>query len=120
MRDSTSPKLLYVKGALFLLCGTFAGGILLAERPTTKIAVLLALAIWSFARAYYFAFYVVEHYADPSYRFAGLWSFAWYVLRRGRGGDVQRRESGNERWIRGPENDDDAKDREPKPNEGAQ
>jgi hypothetical protein len=50
MRDITSPKLLYVKGALFLLCGTFAGGILLAERPTTKIAVLLALAIWSFAR----------------------------------------------------------------------
>ncbi len=34
------------------------------------------------APAYYFAFYVIEHYVDPGYRFAGLWSFVRYVLRK--------------------------------------
>jgi|SRR3954471_5474643 hypothetical protein len=107
MRDITSVRLLYAKGALFVLCGVLAASALLAEHPTLKTGLLLALAVWCFARAYYFVFYVVERYADPGYRFAGLWSFAWYVLRRGRGVDVQRRESGKERSIRGPENDDD-------------
>ena len=40
----------------------------LAERPTLKTAVLLAISVWGFARAYYFAFYVVERYVDPSGR----------------------------------------------------
>jgi hypothetical protein len=46
------------------------------------VALLLAVAIWCFARAYYFAFYVIEHYVDDSYRFSGLWSFALYLMRR--------------------------------------
>jgi hypothetical protein len=45
-------------------------------------ALLLAVAVWSFARFYYFAFYVIEHYVDPGYRFAGLWDFVRYLLRR--------------------------------------
>jgi len=28
------------------------------------------------------AFYVVPHDVDPGYRFAGLWSFVRYVIRR--------------------------------------
>ena len=86
MRDITNPKLLYVKGALFLLCGVLAGAALLAEHPTAKTTALLALAVWSFARAYYFAFYVVERYVDPGHRFSGLWAFAGYALGRRRGG----------------------------------
>jgi len=27
---------------------------------------------------YYFAFYVIQHYVDPAYRFSGLWSFVCY------------------------------------------
>jgi hypothetical protein len=46
--------------------------------------MLLGLAIWCSARFYYFAFYVIEHYVDGQYRFAGLWSFACYVLSRSR------------------------------------
>ena len=53
--------------------------LILLECPKWKVAILLALAVWAFARAYYFAFYVIEHYIDPSYRFAGLWSFVRYV-----------------------------------------
>jgi hypothetical protein len=84
MGDITNPRLLYLKGGLFVFTGLFASGLLLLECPSLKVAALLALAIWSFARAYYFAFYVVEHYADPGYRFAGLWSFARYAWARKR------------------------------------
>jgi len=82
MGDIKDPRLLYAKGILFLIAGVTAAALILIENPTLKTACLLAIAIWCFARAYYFAFYVVEHYVDPAYKFAGLWSFARYVFRR--------------------------------------
>lgn len=80
--DLKNPRLLYLKAALLLLVGCLAGVLLLVDTPTLKAGALLAVCVWSFALAYYFAFYVVEHYVDPGYRFAGLWSFARYVMRR--------------------------------------
>jgi hypothetical protein len=71
-----------VKAGLFVVGGTLASAIILLERPTIKVAVMLAVAVWCFARAYYFAFYVIQHYVDPSFRFAGLWSFVRYLSRR--------------------------------------
>ena len=56
--------------------------LLLLESPSLKVGLPLALAVWAFCRAYYFAFYVIEHYADPGSRFAGLISFIGYALRR--------------------------------------
>jgi hypothetical protein len=79
--DITRPRVLYVKAMLFLIGGMLAAAIILVEHPSLKLAALLAVAVWCFARAYYFAFYVVQHYADPRYRFAGLGSFALYLLR---------------------------------------
>ena len=78
MTDIKNPRLLYAKGALFVLGGVLAAGLILVERPTVKVALLLGIAIWCFARAYYFAFYVIEHYIDPNYKFAGLWSLVSY------------------------------------------
>ncbi len=82
MADIRSPRLLYLKGALFLFLGLLAAGLLIAEHPNWKFAALLALAIWSFARAYYFVFYVIQHYIDPEFTFAGLWAFAQYLFHR--------------------------------------
>ena len=82
MSDIRNPKLLYLKGLLFLLLGCLAAGWLLAEHFTLKTCLLLAIAVWAFCRAYYFAFYVIEHYVDPGYKFAGLWSLVRYWLRR--------------------------------------
>lgn len=79
--DLTNPKLIYLKGGLFLAIGLLAGGLLVLEHPTLRVALLLTVTIWSFARAYYFAFYVIEHYVDPGFRFAGLWAFAKYLVR---------------------------------------
>jgi uncharacterized RDD family membrane protein YckC len=80
--DLTRPWQLYLKGILFVAVGLLAGGLLLADAPTLRDAALLVTCIWAFARAYYFAFYVVQHYADPTYRFAGLTDFARYLWRR--------------------------------------
>ncbi len=85
MADIKNPRLLYAKGILFVFGGILASGLILVECPTIRIALLLGIAIWCFARAYYFAFYVIQHYIDPSYNFAGLGSFISYVLRRRRG-----------------------------------
>jgi hypothetical protein len=82
MADIQSPRLLYMKGALFLGLGILASTILLIEHPTAKTAALMAVAVWAFARAYYFAFYVIEHYIDPGYKYAGLLSFLRYWMRR--------------------------------------
>lgn len=73
---------MYLKGALFVAIGCGSCALIVSEHPSLKLALLLALAIWSFCRAYYFAFYVVEKYIDPSFRFSGLFSLARHLLRR--------------------------------------
>jgi hypothetical protein len=80
--DLRDPRLIYLKGGLFVLTGLMAGGLLLAERPTLRTAVLLAITVWGFCRAYYFAFYVIEHYVDPTFKFAGLGAFVRYLWTR--------------------------------------
>ena len=80
MGDITNPKLLYLKGGLFLAIGVIASAIILLEHPGVRVAALLALAIWGFCRAYYFAFYVIEHYVDGQYKFAGLFHFLRYCI----------------------------------------
>ena len=82
MSDLRDPRWMYAKAGLFLVLGSLAAGLILIDSPTLRTAVLLGLAVWAFCRAYYFAFYVVQHYADPGYRFAGLLDFAKYLWRR--------------------------------------
>lgn len=83
MKNLTSPTLIKIKGCLFLLLGFLSGAMLLGEYPTLKAGVLLVITIWSFCRFYYFAFYVIERYTDPNYRFSGLLSFFRYLIRKG-------------------------------------
>lgn len=80
MADIKSPTLLYIKGGMFLGIGILASLGLLLKHPEIKVAVLLGLAVWGFSRAYYFAFYVIQHYIDPSFKFAGLTHFLRYWL----------------------------------------
>jgi len=82
MRDLSNPRWIKLKGVLFLLLGIAAAAILWLEQATLKSAFLLMLAIWCFCRAYYFAFYVIEHYVDPNFKFSGLGAFLAYLMRR--------------------------------------
>jgi hypothetical protein len=84
MRDLTNPGWIKFKGVLFLVIGLLSSMLLLLEQWSLKVAVLLAVTIWCFCRFYYFAFYVIEHYVDPGYRFSGLWSFVLYFIKNRR------------------------------------
>ncbi len=86
MAEIRNPRLLCAKAALFVLLGLSAATLILIDSPNLRTASLLGVTVWAFARAYYFAFYVLQRYVDPTYRFAGLLSLAAYVLRRRRGG----------------------------------
>jgi len=82
MQDIKSHRVLWVKGVLFLFIGIVSFVLLIFEMPTLRTVLLLLLVIWGFCRAYYFAFYVIEHYVDKRFRFSGLGSFIAYALRR--------------------------------------
>ena len=82
MSDLKNKKVIYFKGILFLFGGLLAALLAILEHPTIKQTLLLAIAIWCFARAYYFAFYVIEHYVDGQYKFAGLGSFLRYLFQK--------------------------------------
>ena len=84
MRDLKSSRMMVLKAILFVLIGIIAAALLLADSPTLKTAALLALVTWSFSRAYYFAFYVIEKYIDPGYRFSGIFSATRHLLARRR------------------------------------
>lgn len=80
MGDLRNSRVIYFKGILFLVGGILSGGLLLLESPSVKTLVLLAVCIWCFARCYYFVFYVIEHYVDGEYRFAGVLHFLRYWI----------------------------------------
>ena len=89
--DIQSPRLLYFKGSLFVLLGLVSASILFFRVPRLDVAILLMICVWSACRAYYFAFYVIQHYIDPEYRFAGLFDFAKYLVIRRRHVDHSQR-----------------------------
>ncbi len=78
--DITKPKILKLKGLLFLFLGLLSAGLILYESFSLRTAVLLGISIWAFCRFYYFAFYVLHHYADPKFNYAGLGSLIKYVF----------------------------------------
>ena len=82
MADIKKVWLLYLKGGLMFLVGLIASFLLISIHFDMKTFVLLVVAIWGFCRAYYFAFYVIQHYIDPSYNYSGLIDFAKYSLKR--------------------------------------
>jgi hypothetical protein len=77
--DIRNPRWLCFKAILLLAAGLLASTILLLQTPNLRTVLLLCIAIWAFCRVYYFALYVIEHYVDPTYRFAGLMSFVRYT-----------------------------------------
>lgn len=84
MRDLKNPYWIWLKGLLFLAVGMAALVLVLIERPSWKVAALLAVSVWGFCRFYFFTFYVIEHYVDDRYRFSGIGSFVRYLVAHGR------------------------------------
>lgn len=84
MKDLSNRFWIKLKGILFLFIGIVAAILLFLDSPTLKTALLLGVAIWSFCRFYYFAFYVIEKYVDSRHKFSGLISFARFFFQRRR------------------------------------
>ena len=78
--DLSNQRWMYVKGILFVVIAVISGWLLITSILSVRNAFLLGLCIWSSCRAYYFAFYVIEHYIDPSFKFSSLIDFVKYLL----------------------------------------
>jgi hypothetical protein len=80
MSDLKSTPAIVVKGIVFLVIAILAVVLLLLESPSARTAVLLALLLWAACRFYYFLFYVLERYVDPSLRYGGMIALARAIL----------------------------------------
>lgn len=98
MRDLKNPRLIIAKGMLFLLLGVLATGLIALHGANLRLLILHGIGVWAFCRFYYFAFYVIEHYVDREYRFAGLGSFVVYVVTFGRRRDERSSMTFNSRF----------------------
>ncbi len=72
MTDLKSRKWIVAKGVMFFAIAIITAAQILVELPSLNLALLLALLVWASCRFYYFLFYVLEHYVDPTMRYAGL------------------------------------------------
>ena len=72
MTDLKSKTWIVAKGVMFLDIAVASAALLLLELASIKLAALLAVLVWASCRFYYFIFYVLEHYVDPTMRYAGL------------------------------------------------
>jgi hypothetical protein len=81
-RDLTSKRLIVLKGVLFGVLMLLAAGLIFWERPSLALAALLAVLVWSSWRFYYFVFYVLHAYVDPSLKYSGIGALARSLLRR--------------------------------------
>ena len=84
--DIISPTLLKFKGALFLFPGLLSAALILVPEFSLRSLLLLLITIWAFCRAYYFCFYVMHHYADPSFKYSGLLDLLKYLAKKKPGG----------------------------------
>lgn len=82
MKELTNTKWIVAKGILFLILGLLSAALLIGGAPNLRAGTLLVVAIWAFCRFYYFLFYVIERYVDPSFRFSGLGSVVIYLVRK--------------------------------------
>jgi hypothetical protein len=82
MADLKSKKWIVAKGVMFFGIAVFTAALILLEMPSFNVAVYLLLLVWASCRFYYFLFYVLEHYVDPTMRYAGLWDLMLGMKRR--------------------------------------
>jgi hypothetical protein len=80
--DLQSKRAILAKGFLFLAMGVIAVAIIAMETRSWRVVAMTLLAVWAFCRFYYFMFYVIEKYVDPSFKFASLTDFVIYMLKR--------------------------------------
>ncbi len=80
MSDLQSKRWIVAKGIAFGGIAVVAAVLVLLESTSVRTAVLLMLLVWAACRFYYFLFYVLERYVDPSLRYASLMALFRAIL----------------------------------------
>jgi hypothetical protein len=84
MGDLKSKPLIVLKGLLFLLLVLMSAVGLFVQNPTWPTAALILVLVWASARFYYFLFYVLEKYVDPTLKYSGIGDMLRLLVTRGR------------------------------------
>jgi len=72
-----------LKAALFVAIAALCVFLLLATEDWRQEAVLAVILMWASARLYYFCFYVITQYLDPTFQFTGIVSaLRWLIGKR--------------------------------------
>ena len=82
MTDLRSKKWIVAKGVMFAGIALATAALILVEMPSMKLAILMTLLVWASCRFYYFLFYVLEQYVDPTMRYAGLFDLLMGMRQR--------------------------------------
>ena len=82
MADIKSKPLIVVKGILFLVIILITASALFVLSPDWLTAGLILLLIWASTAFYYFLFYVLEKYVDPSLKYSGISDLLRHLPRR--------------------------------------
>jgi len=82
--DLKSKQLIYLKALLFIVIWILAILLNLTTTETFSRLISIVLIVWSSARLYYFAFYVIEKYVDKEFKFSGLFDFLVYWVKKDR------------------------------------
>ncbi|MCC9602827.1 hypothetical protein LOC67_19930 [Stieleria sp. JC731] len=82
--DLPNAKWIVFKAVLFVVLGGLSGVLLITRLSEWRDVLILATCIWSCCRAYYFAFYVIEHWIDSDFKYSGLGSMLVYIWRQRR------------------------------------
>ena len=70
--DLHSARWIVLKGTLFLILAVIAAAGLMLQSFRLETAALLAICVWASCRFYYFLFYVLQNYVDPTFKFRGV------------------------------------------------
>ena len=85
MTDLSSRRWIVAKGSMLAAIALVTAALILLEKPSVTRALLLGLLVWASCRFYYFLFYVLERYVDPTLRYAGVLALLASLRRRRRG-----------------------------------
>jgi hypothetical protein len=80
MSNLQSKRWIVAKGIAFGGIAVVAAVLVLLESTSVRTAVLLMLLVWAACRFYYFLFYVLERYVDPSLRYASVMALFRAIL----------------------------------------
>lgn len=80
--DLESKNLIVAKGLLFLLLALGAAAGLLIQSLRIETALLIGICVWASCRFYYFLFYVLQNYVDPTFKYRGIVDALLMLLRK--------------------------------------